>query len=117
MKQTTKQKFTETRKREQKEIYNIMLRIYELEEVNHLVETHLEESQFLYRSLMRDAEKLINKIELEEDEVDKIIHEKKFNDKEWFLSRVRKIEEKIESRRHEHVKTKKKPTLDTKKEQ
>jgi hypothetical protein len=113
MKATTKQKFAETEKREQKEIYNIMLRIYELEEVNHLVEQHLEESQFLYRSLMRDAEKLIDKIELEEEDVDKKIKAKRRDTKQWFLSRVQKVQEKIEARRL--LRLKKKPN-ETKKD-
>eukprot|EP01016_Furgasonia_blochmanni_P037560 TRINITY_DN4438_c0_g1_i5.p1 TRINITY_DN4438_c0_g1~~TRINITY_DN4438_c0_g1_i5.p1 ORF type:complete len:422 (+),score=71.00 TRINITY_DN4438_c0_g1_i5:823-2088(+) len=50
--------------REEKEIYHIMMRLNELEEVNQTIEKELQDTQFLYRSLMRDAQNLIGKIDI-----------------------------------------------------
>ena len=49
---------------EEKEIYRMIVKLNELEEVNEKIEALLKENQFLYRSITRDALNLINKIEL-----------------------------------------------------
>ena len=49
---------------EEKEIYRMIVKLNELEEVNEKIEGLLKENQFLYRSITRDALNLINKIEL-----------------------------------------------------
>ena len=48
---------------EEKEIYRMIVKLNELEEVNEKIEALLKENQFLYRSITRDALNLINKIE------------------------------------------------------
>lgn len=54
----------EIESKEEKEIYRMIVKLNELEEVNEKIEALLKENQFLYRSITRDALNLINKIEL-----------------------------------------------------
>lgn len=49
---------------EEKDIYKMIVKLNELEEVNERIEMLLRENQFLYRSITRDALNLINKIEM-----------------------------------------------------
>ncbi|CAK62102.1 unnamed protein product (macronuclear) [Paramecium tetraurelia] len=48
----------------EKEIYRIILKLNELEQVNERIEQCLKDNQFLYRSISRDAQSMIDKIEI-----------------------------------------------------
>eukprot|EP01017_Pseudomicrothorax_dubius_P007946 TRINITY_DN12559_c0_g1_i1.p1 TRINITY_DN12559_c0_g1~~TRINITY_DN12559_c0_g1_i1.p1 ORF type:complete len:224 (+),score=43.69 TRINITY_DN12559_c0_g1_i1:115-786(+) len=111
----TKAKLQATNQDQQKELYLIMLRIYELEEVNLKIEKHLQESQFYYRSLMRDAQNLIDKIEMDDENraLDKT--SSSMTKEEKRQGRVRLIMERIQRRRQNKVpkKTKAKKPMQT----
>ncbi|EWS71859.1 cation channel family protein (macronuclear) [Tetrahymena thermophila SB210] len=72
-KKSMKRQYQETKNEEEKEILRIWLKINELEEVNETIEKCLQENQFLYRSIAREAQSLINRIE--------------FSDKKSYLSK------------------------------
>ena len=83
---------------EEKEIYRMIVKLNELEEVNEKIEALLKENQFLYRSITRDALNLINKIELS----NRKLHEVK--------SKETKVKEILKSIRKKIVDRRKKKT-------
>ena len=82
---------------EEKEIYRMIVKLNELEEVNEKIEALLKENQFLYRSITRDALNLINKIELS----NRKLHDTKSND-----TNVKEILKSIRKRIYERRKAK-----------
>ena len=79
---------------EEKEIYRMIVKLNELEEVNEKIEALLKENQFLYRSITRDALNLINKIALS----NRKLHDSK--SKETKVKEIlKKIRKKIYERR------------------
>lgn len=82
---------------EEKEIYRMIVKLNELEEVNEKIETLLKENQFLYRSITRDALNLINKIELS----NRKLHETKSKE-----MKVKEILKNIRKRIYERRKNK-----------
>lgn len=78
--------------REEKDIYKMIVKLNELEEVNEKIEMLLKENQFLYRSITRDALSLINKIEMSNRQ----LHEVKSKE-----TKVKEILKQIRKRIHE----------------
>lgn len=68
------------------------MKLDELEEVNEKIESYLQQNLFLYRSISRDAENMIKKIELNKDKAKPI--------KKWDRDvSVIKIKEEIKKNR------------------
>ncbi|CAD8134130.1 unnamed protein product [Paramecium pentaurelia] len=56
--------YNQIQNQNEKEIYRIILKLNELEQVNERIEQCLKDNQFLYRSISRDAQSMIDKIEI-----------------------------------------------------
>ncbi|CAD8133895.1 unnamed protein product [Paramecium octaurelia] len=56
--------YNQIQNQNEKEIYRIILKLNELEQVNEKIEQCLKDNQFLYRSISRDAQSMIDKIEI-----------------------------------------------------
>jgi len=90
----TRERLNEDLPHDEKNIIQMLVELNELEEVNERIEDQLKSNQFLYRSLTRDALKLIDQIELAEKQNNQSENKVKFQS-----SLVKSIRKRVSLRR------------------